>query len=127
MTSGTRGAATSRTFAAERLSGRLLIAFTYLSVGLLVIGVGLMIANGISPLDDAPSLDLATLGASIRALDPAGFLWLGLMAVIAAPIGRVIVAGVAYARDGDRLMVGISIAILLVIAIGVGSALAVRV
>jgi uncharacterized membrane protein len=127
VTSRTRGPVTSRTFAAERLSGRLLIAFTYVSVSLLVVGVGLMIANGISPLDSAPNLDLATLGASVRALDPAGFLWLGLMAVIAAPIGRVIVAGVSYARDGDRLMVGISIAILLVIAVGVGSALAVSV
>jgi uncharacterized membrane protein len=109
------------------MSGRLLIAFTYVAVSLLVVGVGLMIANGISPLDSAPNLDLAALGASIAALEPAGFLWLGLLAVIAAPIGRVIVAGVAYSRDGDWPMVGISVAILLVIAIGVGSALAVRV
>jgi uncharacterized membrane protein len=127
VTSQTPGSAVSRTFAAERMSGRLLIAFTYVSVSLLVVGVGLMIANGISPLDSAPNLDLATLGASVRALDPAGFLWLGLLAVIAAPIGRVIVAGVAYLRDGDWLMVGISVAILVVIAVGVGSALAVRV
>jgi uncharacterized membrane protein len=112
---------------AERLSGRLLIAFTYVSVGLLVIGVVLMIANGISPLDPSPGLDLATLASSLVALEPAAFLWLGLLAVIAAPIGRVIVAGIVYAADGDMTMVAISVAILAVIAIGIGSAIAVTV
>ncbi len=112
---------------AERLSGRLLIAFTYVSVGLLVIGVVLMIANGISPLDPSPGFDLATLASSLAALEPAAFLWLGLLAVIAAPIGRVIVAGVVYAVDGDMTMVVISVAILIVIAVGVGSAVAVTV
>lgn len=113
--------------AAERVIGRLLIAITYLSVGLLVIGVGLMVVDGISPLAGGPRLDLGRLGKQLISLDPAGYLWLGLLAVIAAPIGRVIVAGVAYARQADWLMVGISLAILLVIAIGVGSALAVTV
>jgi uncharacterized membrane protein len=114
----------SRAFAAEALIGRLLIAVTYVAVGLLAIGLVLMIADGISPLSGGPPLDLATLGTQLVALDPAGFLWLGLMAVIAAPIGRVIVAAIAYARDADWLMVTVSIAILVVIAIGVGSALA---
>ena len=112
---------------AERLSGRLLIGFTYVSVGLLVIGVVLMIANGISPLDAAPSLDPAGLVPSLVALEPEAFLWLGIVAVIAAPIGRVIVAGVVYAVDGDLTMVAISLAILAVIAIGVGTAIAVTV
>ena len=112
---------------AERLSGRLLIGFTYVSVGLLVVGVVLMIANGISPLDTAPAVDPSTLLSSLVALDPTAFLWLGLLAVIAAPIGRVIVAGVVYAVDRDRTMVLISVAILVVIAIGVGGAIAVTV
>ena len=118
--------AASRTLAAERLSGRLLIGITYTSVGFLVIGVGLMVVDGISPLSGGPSLDLTTLDTQIAAREPAAFLWLGLLTVIAAPIGRVIVAGVAYARDADWLMVVISVSILLIIAIGVGSALAVR-
>jgi uncharacterized membrane protein len=57
-------------------------------------------------------------------LKPIGFLWLGLLAVIAAPIARVGVALVAYAREGDRLMVAVSAAILLVIAVAIGSAIA---
>ena len=112
---------------AERLSGRLLISFTYVSVGLLVIGVVLMMVNGISPLATAPTFDPGTLISSLVALEPEAFLWLGLAAVIAAPIGRVILAGAIYAVDRDLTMVLISLAILLVIAIGVGTAIAVTV
>ena len=113
--------------AAEYRIGRLLIAMTYVAVGLLVVGVVLMIADGISPLSGGPGLELATLGSQLVALDPAAFLWLGLLAVVAAPIGRVIVAGVAYARQADWLMVAIALGILAIIAIGVGSALTVTV
>jgi uncharacterized membrane protein len=121
------GAVRSQAFAAERIAGRLLIVVTYLSVGLLVIGLVLMAVDGISPLDTGPPLDLATLGSQLRAFDPVAYLWLGLLAVIAAPIGRVIVSGVSYARAGDRLMVAVSIGILAVIAVGVGTALTVTV
>ena len=116
-----------RAAAAERLIGQLLIAVTYVAVGLLAIGVLLMVANGISPLSGGPPLDLATLVSDLLALEPAAYLWLGLLTVVAAPIGRVIVAAIAYARDADWLMVGISLAILTVIAVGVGSALTVTV
>jgi uncharacterized membrane protein len=112
----------TRALAAERTIGRLLMVFTYVSVGLLAVGVVLTMTGGISPLSDGPDLDLGTLATRIAALDPGGFLWLGLLAVIAAPIGRVIVAAVAYVRDADWLMVAVSIAILLVITIGIASA-----
>jgi uncharacterized membrane protein len=116
-----------RAAAAEQRIGRLLIATTYVAVGLLVVGVALMVADGISPLSGGPGLDLATLGSQLRALDASAFLWLGLLAVVAAPIGRVIVAGIDYARQADWLMVAIAVGILVIIAIGVGSALAVTV
>lgn len=107
---------------AERLIGRLLIGAAYLSVALLVVGVGLMLGAGTSPLAGGPGLNLATLGAGILTLDPAGFMWLGLLAVIAAPIARVMFASVAYLRDGDWLMVGVSAGILTIIVIGVATA-----
>ena len=132
MTSDTQAAihdapSDARAAAAEYRIGRLLIAMTYVAVGLLVVGVVLMIADGISPLSGGPGLDVATLGSQLVALDPAAYLWLGLLAVVAAPIGRVIVAGVAYARQADWLMVAIAVGILVIIAIGVGSALTVTV
>ena len=111
-----------RRLGAERLIGRLLIAFTYLAVALLVVGVGLMLGAGISPVAGGPGLDLATLGSQVMAFDPAGFLWLGLLAVIAAPISRVLLAAVAYGREGDWPMVGIAVAILSIIVIGVATA-----
>jgi uncharacterized membrane protein len=107
---------------AERVIGRLLTGITYVSVALLVVGVALLIVAGISPVSGGPGMDPGRLLSDLVALEPAGFLWLGLLAVIAAPISRVTVALVAYARDDDWLMVGVSTAILLVIAVAVGSA-----
>jgi Protein of unknown function (DUF1634). len=118
------GARQARVLQAERLIGRLLIGVTYISVVLLLVGVGLLIAAGISPLSGGPALDLGRLLSDLLRLDATGFLWLGLLAVIAAPITRVSVALVAYARDDDWLMVGVSAGILLVIAVAIGSAIA---
>jgi uncharacterized membrane protein len=115
-------AAAARTLTAERRIGRLLIAITVLSVVLLAIGLVLMIAHGVAPTSGGPPLDLGRVGGQLAAFDPAGFLWLGILAVIAAPIGRVIVAGIAYAGGADWLMVGVAVAILVVIAVGVASA-----
>ena len=118
--SGTGSAPSGRDF--ERIIGRLLILLTYVSVALLVVGVLLMLRDGISPLDGAPPFDPATIPADIVALKPTGFLWLGLLAVIVTPILRVIVAGVGYALDREWRMVLVAIAILAVIAVGVISA-----
>ena len=112
----------ARSFDAERTIGRLLIAMTYVSVSLMAVGVVLMLVNGISPLDQSPSFDPTALVPGLLALEPAAFLWLGLVVVIAAPIARVVLAAVAYARDRDRTMVAVSIAILVVLAVAVAIA-----
>jgi uncharacterized membrane protein len=108
-----------RALATERQIGRLLIGIAYLSVGLLVIGVSLLLLDGISPLSGGPALDLTVLAGQLTALDAAGFLWLGVLTVIATPVSRVLLAAVAYWRAGDWSMVGIALAILAVVAIGV--------
>ena len=113
----------ARAAQAERLIGRLLSTVTYVSVALLLVGVVLLVAAGISPVSGGPAMDPGRLLPDLAALQPAGFLWLGLLAVIAAPITRVAVALIAYARDDDWLMVGVASAILLVIAVAVGSAI----
>ena len=116
------GPGRARALEAERLIGRLLTGITYASVALLVVGVVLLIGAGTSPVSGGPALDPGRIVPDLLALRPAGFLWLGLGAVIAAPVGRVAVALVAYVRDEDWLMVGVSTAILAVIAIAIGSA-----
>jgi uncharacterized membrane protein len=103
----------------ERSIARLLSGGTYLAIALLVIGFGLMLANGISPLDTAPPFDVRQIPADILALRPTGFLWLGLIVVIATPSSRVVASLIGYARAGERPMVIVATAILVVIAISV--------
>jgi len=114
----------SPTARAELTIGRLLIAMTYTSVAILLVGVALMALNGISPLAEAPAFDVTTIPAELLALSPTGFLWLGLMAVIATPIVRVIGAAIAFGQTGQWIMVWIALGILLVIGTGVAIALA---
>jgi uncharacterized membrane protein len=108
----------------DRTIGRLLIVLTYIGTALLVVGVLLMVANGIAPSSGGPSLDLASLVGDLVALRPAGFLWLGLLAVLATPITRVVAAAVAFWLAGDRRMVAVAVAILVVIGVAIGSAVA---
>ena len=103
----------------ERSISRLLAGGTYLAIALLAIGFGLMLVDGISPLDPAPPFDVRQIPADILALRPTGFLWLGLIVVVATPSSRVIAALIGYARVGDRRMVRVATAILVVIAVSV--------
>ena len=99
---------------------RLLALGTYLSVGLLAVGVVLMAASGISPLDgNAPAFELGRIPADVVALRPIGFLWLGLIAAIATPLVRVMASLVGYVRGGERRMALIAAAIIAVISIAV--------
>jgi uncharacterized membrane protein len=108
----------------ERRLGRLLIAVTYVAVVLLTIGVIVMLLAGISPLAAGPPFDPSELIPDLRALDPAGFLWLGLLVVIATPLSRVVGAAIGFVRRGEALMAVISMAILGVIGISILAAIA---
>lgn len=107
----------------ERLIGRVLIGLTYVAVTFLTLGVVLMLAQGIGPLDGGPRFEPGTLLGDVLALDPAGPLWLGILLVLATPIIRVISAGVAYARHGQWTMVAVATGITTVIAVAVVTAL----
>jgi uncharacterized membrane protein len=107
----------------ERRIGRLLIVVTYVAVGLLLVGVALMVVSGISPLAGGPPLAPGRLVGDILALRPAGFLWLGLLAVIATPVSRVVAAAIGFLRRGEPLMALVSLGILVVIAFGIAAAL----
>ena len=98
---------------------RLLRIGTYVAVTLIAIGVVLMLATGRSPLDVAPDFDPVRLIADLVGLQPAGFLWLGLVVVLLTPAARVAVSGLGYARAGDRSMALIAGLVLVVILTGV--------
>jgi uncharacterized membrane protein len=98
---------------------RLLQGGTYVAIALIAVGVVLMLASGQSPLDHAPALDLGRLVGDVAALRPEGFLWLGLLVVLATPAARVAMALVGYAREGEREMTIVAILILVVIGVGI--------
>jgi uncharacterized membrane protein len=103
--------------------GRFLGLATLASVGLLALGSVALLAGGGTPLDAAPGLDLGRLPADLAAFRPAGLLWLGLLAVVATPAGRVIAALAGYAAAGERAMASVAALILVVIAAGVAAGL----
>jgi uncharacterized membrane protein len=98
---------------------RILQAGSYLSIGLVAAGVVLLIAGGGSPLGGGPPLDLGGLVRDLTAGRPAGLLWLGILGIIATPGIRVLGALVGFSRRGERTMVVVSAAILVVVAAGV--------
>jgi uncharacterized membrane protein len=107
----------------ERSVARLLSAGTYASIVLLAAGVVAMAAAGRSPLDAGPGFDLGRIAPDLAALRPEGFLWLGVLLILATPSARVATSLVGYVRRGDRSMAVVSILILCVIALSVAVAI----
>jgi uncharacterized membrane protein len=92
---------------------------TYVSVALLAVGAVLLLGSGASPLGGGPPLSVATLGPDLLALRPAGFLWLGILGMLATPALRVVRAAIGFWRRGETRMAATAVAVLVVIAIGV--------
>jgi uncharacterized membrane protein len=107
----------------ERSVARLLTVGTYASIAMLGAGVIAMIAAGRSPLDPAPRFDPARLLADLAALRPEGFLWLGIVLVVATPSARVATSLVGYLRRADLAMAVVSVLVLAVIALSVVAAI----
>ena len=104
------------------LEGRVAVVLrlgTYVAVGLIMCGVILMLASGRSPLDPAPAFDPARLLDDLIALQPAGFLWLGLLVVLATPAARVAVSVAGFVRTGEPRMAGMAVLVLVVIGVGI--------
>ncbi len=103
----------------EATVSRVLKVGTYAGIALIAVGVLLMVVDGRSPLDVAPSLDLGRLPADLAALHASAFLWLGVLLVLATPPARVLAALIGYLRGREREMAIVASLILVVIALGV--------
>lgn len=108
------------------LEGRLsllLAGGTYLSIGLLVLGVGAMVLAGRAPLEPgfAP-FDLTRLPEQLASGRAEGFLWLGLVAALATPALRVVGALVGFAARRETALAAVALAILAVIALAIALA-----
>jgi uncharacterized membrane protein len=92
---------------------------TYISVALIAVGSILLLASGGSLLAPGPPLDLTQLPGDLLALRPAGFLWLGIIGVMATPALRVGRALLGFLRRDERRMAAVSGLVLGVILVGV--------
>jgi uncharacterized membrane protein len=109
--------------ALDRTVARVLQWGIGLSMALLAIGVVLMVAQGVDPLGPGPAaFSLSAIPSGLASLDPAAYLWVGLIIAIATPSLRVVASLIGFARTGQRRMVLISVAILAVIAVSVATA-----
>jgi uncharacterized membrane protein len=102
----------------EHTIARLLTVGTYISISLLAIGLALKLAKG-GDLSVGPAFDLTRLIPDLIGLKPEGFLWLGLIVVIATPAARVAASLIGYLRRGEPRMAIVAALILLVIAASV--------
>jgi uncharacterized membrane protein len=114
----------SRHAAAARGSLELALAHvlqvgTYASVALIAVGSVLLVGSGVSPTSGGPPLSLESIVTDVLALRPAGFLWLGIVGVLATPGLRVLRAALGFSRRGEGSMALVAVLVLAVIAIGV--------
>jgi uncharacterized membrane protein len=103
----------------DRTVGRLLTIGTNLAVLLLAIGCVLLFVYRIDPLAGGPPLEPGLIVDDILHLQPAGFMWLGLLALLATPVLRVVVSLAGFVRRGERTMSIVAVLILVVIALSV--------
>jgi uncharacterized membrane protein len=104
----------------EARIARLLTLGTRLAIAFLAAGSVLLVAAGISPLAATwPPLDLAAIPEGLLRLQPEAYLWVGLIATIATPLLRVAAATIGFGRAGERRMVVLGVAVLVVIALAV--------
>jgi uncharacterized membrane protein len=112
-------------FALEVLIGRLLVIGTWMAMLLILVGVVLMLTSAVDPLAHGvvPPFDASLIIPEMLALRPLGFLWAGILLIIALPIGRVIVAGVGFLAAGDTRLALVSLGVFLVVVVSILAAL----
>lgn len=103
----------------DRSIARLLTYGTYVSVALLGVGVLVMFARRIAPLAGGPAFQPELVVDDVVHLRAAGFMWLGLIAIIATPTARVVAALIGFVRRGERTMALVAALILAVITLSV--------
>jgi uncharacterized membrane protein len=101
----------------ERTVNRILVVGVAVAVALMAAGLVLGVAGG----EGLPShvVSLGDLASLLGSFDPAAYLSLGLMVLIATPFVRVAGTIVAFAREHDRRYVGITVVVLVVMCLGV--------
>lgn len=100
------------------------IAFTlrwgsYLSALLLLAGLAWVLTAPDVPLQAGPAMPLGVLGPQLAARNPYAVMQLGLLLLLATPLLRVAVAGVAFWVNQERGYTLVSVAVLALILLSV--------
>jgi uncharacterized membrane protein len=102
----------------ERNVGLALGIATLASVALLAAGIAGMALTGTAALERPfPEFEPGRLPADLAALEPDGFLWLGLVAVILTPLVRVFASLLGFAVAGERRMAVVALTVAVVISL----------
>ncbi|HTX68401.1 MAG TPA: DUF1634 domain-containing protein [Thermoleophilia bacterium] len=101
----------------ERMVNRVLVVGVGLAVALMAVGIVLSLLDGTGL--PAHVVALGDLASRLGSFDPAAYLSLGLMVLIATPFVRVAGSIVAFARQHDRRYVLITAVVLAVMCLSV--------
>jgi uncharacterized membrane protein len=82
----------------------------------MLLGLALGVVLGI---EGASVVPLEKIPSQLLELDPAAFLTLGIVLLIATPLARVVGALCVFIREGDRKFILVSLAVLLAVALAV--------
>ena len=99
--------------------GRLLTIGTNVAVLLLAVGCVLLFAGQLDPMAGGPPLEPGLIIDDITHLQPAGFIYLGLLALLATPVLRVVVSLGGFIARRERTMSIVAALILVVIALSI--------
>jgi len=110
------GAESARAIDVNRLIFHVLRGGVVAAIVLVVIGL-LLAASGAPVTSDA--LRPYRLPGSLAALQPAGFLSLGILVLILTPAARVLLSVVYFTKERDRAYVAITLTVFLVLMAGV--------
>ena len=103
----------------ERLLAVVLEAGTYVSIGLVIAGSGLLALEGPAPAAGGPPFAIDRVLADLAGLRPAGLLWLGILGILATPVLRVAVGTAGLARRAETAFAAVGLGTMLAIAVGV--------
>lgn len=106
----------SERLSAPRTLHILLLSGIVISVILLAIGLIAFLFD--SELDIEESMALEPLFNDIKNVSATGIIGIGILVIISIPLVRIVAASVIFKRQGDALMVLLSIAVLAIIAAG---------
>ena len=101
----------------ERTIRAILLAGIAVSVALMAVGLVLGVAHG--TMLPRAMVPLSALPEALARLDPAAYVSLGLMVLVATPFVRVVGSLVAFVVERDRVYVLITATVLVVMCLGV--------